>query len=160
MELKRDDIIKVLECISAKKDVLCEGCSYRKYDGLACHRIGAKNALALIYKLTDEKYCIECSYKALKRDNERLNETCAELERSCTELTQRCTDLTRICDSYMLQYGTATDKAVLLKKERADTVRKMQKEINKTLSALCKGDVSEIHRMIDQIANELLEGEG
>lgn len=40
----------------------------------------------------------------------------------------------------------------------ADTVRKMQSEINKTLSALCKGDVSEIHRMIDQITKEMLEG--
>ena len=39
----------------------------------------------------------------------------------------------------------------------ADTVRKMQEEINKTLSALCKGDVSEIRRMIDQIAKEMLE---
>ena len=41
----------------------------------------------------------------------------------------------------------------------ADTVRKMQSEINKTLSALCKGDVSEIRRMIDQIAKEMLNDE-
>ena len=52
--MERNEIIKALECISRTEDVLCEGCSYRKYDGLACHRIGAKNALALIKELTDE----------------------------------------------------------------------------------------------------------
>jgi hypothetical protein len=41
---------------------------------------------------------------------------------------------------------------------KVNTVREMQTEINKTLSALCKGDVSEIRRMIDQIAKEMLEG--
>ena len=51
------------------------------------------------------------------------------------------------------------DKCVDLEdKVRADTVRKMQVEINKTLSALCKGDVSEIRRIVDQIAKEMLEG--
>lgn len=69
MELNRDDIIKALECISRTGDVLCEGCSYRKYDGLACHRIGAKNAISLINELTEEN---------------------AKLARSCTELTQEC----------------------------------------------------------------------
>lgn len=48
VELNREQSIKALECISRTEDVLCEGCDYRKYDGLACHRIGAKNALALI----------------------------------------------------------------------------------------------------------------
>ena len=44
-----------------------------------------------------------------------------------------------------------------IKEAEANTVQKMQEEINKTLSALCKGDVSEIRRMIDQIAKEMLE---
>ena len=43
-----DEVIKALECIANEKDVLCAGCEYKKYDGLACHRIGARNALALI----------------------------------------------------------------------------------------------------------------
>ncbi len=47
----------------------------------------------------------------------------------------------------------------VIEKAKADTVREMQSEINKTLSALCKGDVSEIRRIIDQIAKEMLEGE-
>ena len=54
MELNAEQIKKALECISRTSDVLCKGCDYRKYDGLACHRIGAKNALALINKLTEE----------------------------------------------------------------------------------------------------------
>ena len=54
MELNRDQVIKALECISRVGDVLCVGCDYRKYDGLACHRIGAKEALSLIKELSEE----------------------------------------------------------------------------------------------------------
>ena len=52
--MDREQIIKALECISRTGDVLCDGCPYRKYDGLACHRIGALNALALIRELTED----------------------------------------------------------------------------------------------------------
>ena len=41
-------IIKALECIANEKDVLCAGCTYKKYDGLACHRIAARDAIDLI----------------------------------------------------------------------------------------------------------------
>ena len=42
-------------------------------------------------------------------------------------------------------------------KGKADALREMQKEIKRTISAFCKGDVTDIHRMIDQIAKEMLE---
>ena len=45
-------------------------------------------------------------------------------------------------------------------KGKTDAIRKMQFEINKTLSALCKGDVREIHRIVDQIAQETIENDG
>ena len=70
--LNAEQIIKALECISRTGDVLCAGCDYRKYDGLACHRIGAKNALALINQLAEE--------------NERLNTSCTALIQCCTKL--------------------------------------------------------------------------
>lgn len=59
MELNREQIIKALECISNTEDVLCEGCAYKKYDGLACHRIGAKNALALIKEQEEQIFKLE-----------------------------------------------------------------------------------------------------
>ena len=43
-------------------------------------------------------------------------------------------------------------------KIKADTVRKMQNELKKTFSALCKGEMSDLFRIIDQIAKEMLEG--
>jgi|GEM_PF-4727274 len=60
-----NDIIKALECIANEKDVLCKGCAYKQYDGLACHRIGARNALALINNQT-------AKIKALQMDNAQL----------------------------------------------------------------------------------------
>ena len=74
MELNREQIIKAFECISRTGDVLCEGCDYRKYDGLACHRIGAKNALALIKELTEE--------------NDKLHASCTKLTRKCASLSE------------------------------------------------------------------------
>jgi hypothetical protein len=40
----------------------------------------------------------------------------------------------------------------------ADTVKKMQDELKKTFSALCKGEMADLYRIIDQIAKEILEG--
>lgn len=43
-----DEIIKALECIASKEDVLCKNCSYNKYRLMECHRQAAKDALDLI----------------------------------------------------------------------------------------------------------------
>ena len=45
-------------------------------------------------------------------------------------------------------------------RERADTVKKMQNELKKTFSALCKGEMVDLYRIIEQIAKEMLEEEG
>ncbi len=49
------------------------------------------------------------------------------------ELTEENERLTGICESYALQYGTATDKEVFLKRERADTAREMQERLNERI---------------------------
>ena len=63
-----------------------------------------------------------------------------------------------ICDSYALQYGTVADKEVFLKKERADTVRKMQELIKERC---IKGGIypAFVERTIDQIVKEMVENE-
>ena len=68
----REQIIKALECISSKEDVLCEGCAYQKHEGFNCRRNAAKDALSLIKELTEE--------------NERLHTACTELAQCCTKL--------------------------------------------------------------------------
>jgi hypothetical protein len=63
--------------------------------------------------------------------------------------------LERICESYALQYGTAMDKEVFLKQERADTVRKMRERIKEYFPY---DDDSGLYVVLDQIAKEMLEG--
>ena len=77
---------------------------------------------------------------------------CAELQIEVKE---------RICESYMLQYGTAADKEVWLKKERADTVREMQERLKEYLDDFYNSDedaILDIPDLIDQIAKEMVEG--
>ena len=82
MELNRDKIIKALECCihSDSEENYCINCPY--YAEKYCAAKISTDALALIKELTEEKYDIECSYNALRRDNERLHATCTELERN------------------------------------------------------------------------------
>lgn len=99
---------------------------------------------------------LEDEVKKLIKENEELNASCTELTRKlkCANLEIECKE--RICESYMLQYGTVVDKEVWLKKERADTVRKMQAEIE----ARCiKGGIypAFVKSTIDQIAKEIFE---
>lgn len=73
-----------------------------------------------------------------------LREKDAEIER-----------LERICDSYALQYGSAVDKEVLLKQERADIVRKMQERIERHAT---NGYPRKVRLdVIDQIVKEMVE---
>ena len=125
MELNREQVIKALECCRGKG---CKGCPLQPKESLSiCITQISQNALSLIKELTRK---LEC----------------ANLEIECKE---------HICESYMLQYGTVADKEVWLKKERADTVRKMKAEIE----ARCiKGGIypAFVKSTIDQIAEEII----
>ncbi len=149
MELNRDQIVKALECC-ASDEYICNQCPIDEKikDDCECGKVVARNALTIIKELTEEN---------------------AKLARSCTELTRKleianldieCKE--RICESYALQYGTTADKEVWLKKERADTVRKMQERLKAETITIQDhtGKLGSVVLVdtIDQIANELLEG--
>ena len=53
--------------------------------------------------------------------------------------------------------GLYAGAKVAAKFVRADTVRKMQKMLKKTFSALCKGEMIDLFHIIDQIAKQLTE---
>ena len=159
--MERDLIIKALECCK-QEPKNCPSCPLTR-DYSPCSTTMARNALSLINELTNEKYDIELSYNSLKRDNERLHETCTEFERKCVSLQEENERLRAEEKQSQILIKTLHDKldegyAKFVDEERANIVREMQTELKKTISALCKGDVSEIHRMIDQIAKEMLEG--
>lgn len=74
-------------------------------------------------------------------------------------LRQEVNRLDCICESYALQYGTAVDKEVILRIERADTVRKMQEMIEERC---IKGGIypAFVSSVIKRVAKEMLEGHG
>ena len=146
--MERTEIIKALEhCIN---DATCEQCNYSPSTCFI-----EEDALSLIKELTAKvaEWEEECDLRGdmwckLNEENKRLTK-----ENKRLELQIECKE--RILESYMLQYGTVVDKEFWLKKERADTVRKMQSEIE----ARCiKGGIypAFVKRTIDQIADEII----
>lgn len=101
--------------------------------------------------------CVDCPY-AEKEDCAKQNaRDVIELIKELTEENER---LEHICNSYALQYGTAADKEVFLKAERADTVRKMQERLKAHFDTYTDEDEETalyMRNLIDQIAKEMLE---
>ena len=78
------------------------------------------------------------------------------------EQEKRIEKLENICNSYAMQYGTATDKEVFLKKERADTVRKMVERLKEKAMDVDMDDATLWMSCVpvddvDQIAKQLTE---
>ena len=110
MELKRDEIIKALECCVTPRDNDCDNCPLDKSGSVNCKWLLSSLALDVIKELTEK--------------NERLNKSYTNLVPTLNEV-------------------------------RADTVRKMQTEIE----ARCiKGGIypAFVKSTIDQIAKELI----
>ena len=75
MELKRDDIIKALECCIDEVCADCPECPYT--DTEDCQRKLSEDALAIIKELTEE--------------NAKLARSCTELEQVCKKWQSRVT---------------------------------------------------------------------
>ena len=134
MELKRDDIIKALECCSLGD---CYPCPYGKWSA-GCRDEMCGDALSLIKELTEE--------------NERLR---AEKESANKEAFHKWKKLAdEIADRYEGLYQDAKNALV------ADTVRKMQERLKDKAIGFPNytGEVIAA-RWVDQIAKEMLEGE-
>ena len=76
------EIIKALECIASKENVLCDSCPNKKFHLLECHRQGAKNALDLINR---QKAEIERLKKGWKADVIETENTKAEAVKEFAE---------------------------------------------------------------------------
>ena len=130
MERKRDEIIKALECVSGAF-VKCKECIYYHERRLfpECRELAAKSALALIKELAEE--------------NERSKSvefTCGFIKPhkvlECPifdEIARTKTDtLQEIKTRFTMRYGTYTDKDMT--------------------------PITEVFRLLDQIAKDMLEG--
>lgn len=178
MITKRDEIIKALECCKTVDELDCKTCGYKGKIGddgayIGCVNCLIADALTLINELTERNEILEAKNKVndrvgedfirVSKENKKLTEENEKLTRNleCANLEIECKE--RILESYMLQYGTVAAKEVWLKKERADTVRQMQEIINERLDISVEGYSSEeikskVCDMVDQIAEEMLEG--
>lgn len=160
--MKKETIIKGLECCTrgrkSKDDRPCLECSYNE-----CNIVGGtserqtsgtcqgwlmKDAIALIKELTEENERLESISINKDITIEAINEVIKQLN----EENER---LKNICNSYALQYGTARDKEVFLRKERADTVKRFAERLKKECLVDSGYEVLQIGT-IDRIADEIL----
>lgn len=69
--MEKEQIIKALECLASEKDVPCKGCAYQKYEGVACRKALAKDALALIREQEKQLSELEANNKDLAAERDR-----------------------------------------------------------------------------------------
>jgi hypothetical protein len=168
MELNREHIIKALECCGEyTHGTTCNNCPYMYIelaDNEICSNRMSVDALALIKELTEENKAISERYaiqvvtaieldkqvQKLTEENERLTE---ELAKSYESLDEQMNFYCSFTKS-KIQNCPINDE---IARAKADTVRKMQNELKKTFSAICKGEMGDLYRIMDQIAKEIME---
>lgn len=125
-----------------------------------------------IKELTIELDAMRGAANSYKMHNERLTEENERLEKENDDLVsekviyiqEKVTlkdeneRLKNICNSYALQYGTARDKEVFLKKEREDTVREFAERLKAEAYVPKPYGMSKVVDVgtIDRIAKEIL----
>ena len=138
--MEREQVINALECCQEPTIEHCAKCPY-----VDVPRINGRDCLSKCYEdivaLINSQ---EQRIKELTEENVQFRDEQRKLIEENEKLRASSVDYRNIPD--------------IIAEAKAETVRKMQTEIKKTLSALCEGDVGEIHRMIDQITKEMLEG--
>ena len=135
--MERDKIIKALECCHISSSD-CLSCPFIE-DNKSCASVSLM-ALALIKELTEEN-------EYLKQQNEIYAVLNKKLEDAC--------------ESYAWTYGTAISKELFLKKERANTVREMQKRLTDRDEFSLRADYDGIYYIdhacwVNQVAAEIL----
>ena len=170
MELNQEQIIKALECCqNNEKENTCQYCKFCPAsdadfdeDICDCYDGMMDDALSLIKELTEEikkwEQAYDCADSARREFSSKCDELAEENERLIEELAKSCKAL----DESMNFYCSFTQSKVSncpmddeVVKAKADTVRKMQSEIE----ARCiKGGIypAFVKRTIDQIAKEML----
>lgn len=140
--MEREQIIKALEyCNNPNRDPYCPQSDCPYGDVGSCEQLLRCHALTLIKELTEERKGLENLIYEMSKIENRMSETIEELTEENERLRNSSIDYRNIPE--------------IKAKERADTVRKMQSEIE----ARCiKGGIypAFIKRTIDQIAKEMI----
>ena len=156
MELNIEQIIKALECCMTTSQSDCSDCGYRgttRSTFLTCTNCLISDALSLIKELTVENKLLNVELGNASSEILRLIDREKELTEENERLRAEVSVKKKLLDEAERRYDETA------KRFYKEGVKDIQSEIKKSLSALCKGDVTDICRMIDQIAKEVLEGE-
>ena len=168
MELKREQIIKALECCKTDSINECLNCPYKAF--MNCESIARNDALALIKELTEENENLHASCTELTRvqeENERLKgDNVIRLPLKVGDIVYSYTYFWRKEDGispYQITNITITQnkKGIWTKKYRA-----MRMLDGKTIDDQLNFAFEEVGKVVfitkeeaDQIAKEMLEGE-
>ena len=150
-----NDIIEGLRCCN---DGLCEMCPYHEDEFIAdCREQNGNDALDLINRqkaeierLIDLINEIGEYNEAWVADNHDLR---VELKRADEEIERK----DRILESYALQYGTATDKEVFLRKAKADAIREFAERFRERCGRNCDSAIIWAKGTIDNLVREMTE---
>lgn len=156
MELKREQIIKALECCRTNSEMDCIDCHYRNkgndlYDG--CVNTLLVDALSLIKELTEE---VESLKQCMEHEHASFMETFGEYGEKCDKLAE---ENERLRAPRFISYPDGTTEMIpSVESVRADTVRKMRELIK---VRCIKGGIypAFVASTIYQIAKEMI-GEG
>ena len=172
MELNAEQVIKDLECCRfGKEEAKCKECNWHPWTKPRCWRLLASNALSLIKKLTAKTEAQDIVISELRWSEEKarhdadryalkIKELTEENERLIEELAKSYNALDKQMDFYCSFTQSKIQNCPIddeIAKAKADTVRKMQSEIE----ARCiKGGIypAFVKRTIDRIAKEMMEG--
>lgn len=151
--LNAEQVKKALEYCANHDECVGVMCPYY---AIECENLMPKDALALITSQEQRIGAQDMTISKLRQRAEKAEHDASRYEQRIKELDDDNARLYYICQSYALQYGTATDKEVFLKKERADTAREMHSEIKERC---IKGGIYPAFAAstIDQIAKEMIE---
>ena len=141
MELNREQIIKALDWLDS-----LVGNSNDSDIALFTYQL-----LGILYDTCEE---LTEKYEDLQRQFRDLDIECCRLEKRDDELTEENERLR--ANNLTFAHGVEKVAANYYNLGCTDTVRKMQNELKKTFSALCKGEMSDLFRIIDQIAEEMI----
>ena len=170
MELNREQIIKALEFCANNDDCVGVMCPYY---ATGCENEMPKDALSLIKELTQANEQLSESYDHLEKTKDELLDERSRLTEENERLEKLSDDLGRDVDvklKHIIHLENAYDEELdKLKAEKADvtyfkqkliadTVRKMQERFKSCFEDDVKYDGFRIAIWIDQIAEEIING--
>lgn len=142
-------IIKALECITGKSDILCESCAYKTYIYSICGREAAKDALDLINRQKAEIANAQAKIEALHMDYAQLERDILSAEMNADIAYQ--TGLNTAQDLYAEQIKSEVRTEAI--KEFAEFIKNNKKRLFNTMYS----DYFFSYK-IDEFVKEMTEG--